>query len=321
MKKLIKIESVKSTPFKKIDWKLGNVCNYDCAYCYPLEKDGSLPFVDIATNKAVVDKLCDMYSGERILFNFTGGEPTLYPELYELLSYIKSKNSEHFIRLITNGSRTLRWWNEFLEVPVVDNILYTFHYSQVKDVDKFIEVTNAIQDKEIEGLIFFTSTDVDFNSIQEKFEYISDRVGIECHLKKIHGPVLNKYSSEQEQILQTTRVKHGKLASTKKKHNKEFKHHGKLYYNDGTDELIKDPQLIFINNQNKFLGWECSIGIDRLVILVDTVYRGVCKVGGPIASILDDFTPATKPVLCNIRTCNCGGEFFETKIQRIAINY
>jgi hypothetical protein len=47
----------------------------------------------------------------------------------------------------------------------------------------------------------------------------------------------------------------------------------------------------------------------------------VCKVGGPIASILDDFTPSTKPVLCNIKTCTCGGEFFETKNQRIVINY
>jgi organic radical activating enzyme len=319
MKKLIKIESIKNTPFKKIDWKLSNVCNYDCAYCYTVEKDGSLPFKDIVTNKAVVDKVCDMYAGEKILFTFTGGEPTLYPNLYELFSYIKKKNPDHFIRLITNGSRTLRWWNDFLEIPVVDDILYTFHYTQVKDIDMFISVVNATLDKEITGLVFFTCTDIDFDPIQEKFDYISDKVGIECHLKRIHGPILNNYTTEQDQILKTVRIKKGKLSESKKTHNKEYHHYGKLYYHNGTTEVtevVVDPQTILNNNENRFFGWKCSIGIDRLVILVDTIYRGVCKMGGPIGSIYDDFFPSVEPIICLRRICTCGGEFFETKYQK-----
>jgi sulfatase maturation enzyme AslB (radical SAM superfamily) len=94
---LIKIEEVKPAPFKRIAWKLSNVCNYNCDYCYPAEKDGSSPFIDIQTNKNVVDKLCELYTGEKILFNFTGGEPTLYPHLYELFAYIKQKNENHHI--------------------------------------------------------------------------------------------------------------------------------------------------------------------------------------------------------------------------------
>jgi organic radical activating enzyme len=312
---LIKIEEVKPEPFKRIAWKLSNVCNYNCNYCYPAEKDGSSPFIDIQTNKNVVDKLCELYAGEKILFNFTGGEPTLYPHLHELFTYIKQKNENHYISMFTNGSRTTRWWDEFLEVPVVDNIYFTFHNSQVKDVDKFVAVVNTIHDKEIDGLIFFTCTDIDFEDNIKKFNYVAEKVGISCHLKKIHGPILNKYDDEQAEILQLSRIKNGLLSSTKKKKSKinSFEQYGILLYDDGSVEKLSDPQEILVRGQNKFLGWKCDIGIERLVILVDKVQRGRCGVGGTISSIYDDFTPITTPVTCNKRICICGGEFFENK--------
>jgi len=315
MKKLIKIESVKSMPFKKVDWKLSNVCNYNCEYCYPLEKNGSLPFLDINTNKEVVDKLHNIYKDHPISFVLTGGEPTLYPNLYELCSYIKSKNKNNRISMFTNGSRTLRWWDEFLEVPMVDFIFFTFHYAQLNSVDKFIEVVNSIHHKEINGLVFFTCTDIDFNNIQEQFNYVADRVGIGCHLKKIHGPILNSYTDDQEITLQKTRRRLGLRSDSKQKSklDNEFFHYGLLHYDDGSTELMNDPQDILIRDQNKFFGWECHIGIDRLVILVDTIYKGVCKVGGSLGAVTDDFTAAVTPVVCNRKTCTCGGEFFETK--------
>ena len=214
---LMRIEEGKSSPFKRIEWKLSNVCNYNCDYCYPIEKDGSSPFIDIQTNKNVVDKLCELYAGEKILFHFTGGEPTLYSHLHELFAYIKQKNQNHYISMFTNGSRTMRWWDEFLAVPVLDKIYFTFHNSQVKDVDKFVEVVNTIHDLEIDGLVYFTCTDIDFDNTIKKFNYIEERVGIDCHLKKIHGPILNNYDTNQSEILSLARIKNGKLADTKKK--------------------------------------------------------------------------------------------------------
>jgi hypothetical protein len=217
--------------------------------------------------------------------------------------------------MFTNGSRTMRWWDEFLKVPVVDNIYFTFHNSQVKDVDKFVAVVNTIHDKEIDGLIFFTCTDIDFEDNIKKFNYVAEKVGISCHLKKIHGPILNKYDDEQAEILQLSRIKNGLLSSTKKKKSKinSFEQYGILLYDDGSVEKLSDPQEILVRGQNKFLGWKCDIGIERLVILVDKVQRGRCGVGGTISSIYDDFTPITTPVTCNKRICICGGEFFENK--------
>jgi organic radical activating enzyme len=320
LKTLVKIEEIKPTPFKRVAWKLSNVCNYNCDYCYSTEKDGSSPFIDIQTNKNVVDKLCEMYAGERILFNFTGGEPTLYTHLHELFSYIKQKNENHHISMFTNGSRTVRWWNDFLEVPVIDNIYFTFHQSHVRDIDKFVEVVNTIHDKEIDGLIFFTCTDIDFDNTIQKFNYIEEKVGIACHLKKIHGPILNNYDTNQSEILSIARIKNGKLADTKKKKSviNNFKHYGKLFYNDGSIEELNDPQEILVRGQNKFLGWKCNIGIERLVILVDKVERGRCGVGGTVSSIYDDFKPIIEPVTCPRRICTCGGEFFETKSSPLA---
>jgi hypothetical protein len=56
-----------------------------------------------------------------------------------------------------------------------------------------------------------------------------------------------------------------------------------------------------------FSGWECFIGTDSINIRFDgTVYRGACKVGGPIGHISDpDLVLPTDSVVCDNRGCEC----------------
>jgi hypothetical protein len=56
-----------------------------------------------------------------------------------------------------------------------------------------------------------------------------------------------------------------------------------------------------------FSGWECFIGIDSINIRFDgTVYRGACKVGGPIGHISDpDLVLPVDSVICDNRRCEC----------------
>lgn len=69
-------------------------CNFSCKYCNGLKSS-----IDINILKKFIDKYEIKY------IHLTGGEPTLYPNIIDLCSFIKSKNIE--LGLSTNGSADL----------------------------------------------------------------------------------------------------------------------------------------------------------------------------------------------------------------------
>jgi len=78
-------------------------CNFKCAYCRGVKKEfqGDLT-LDQA--KEVVDTWA---SGSLHNIRFSGGEPTVWKGLLELVSYTKSKPSIQHIAISTNGSASL----------------------------------------------------------------------------------------------------------------------------------------------------------------------------------------------------------------------
>jgi molybdenum cofactor biosynthesis enzyme MoaA len=74
-------------------------CNFKCTYCRPLRKDckGDVP-VEWAQH------VVDLWAAHGLKnIRFSGGEPTLWPYLRELVSYAKSRGIER-IAISTNGS-------------------------------------------------------------------------------------------------------------------------------------------------------------------------------------------------------------------------
>lgn len=314
MKKPIQLEKITPNPFKKVEWRLSNICNYDCPYCPEESKRGDEAYVDIETNKKAVDKVCSLFNNERIQFTFTGGEPTLYSKLHELFSYIKSKNANHQIRMFTNASRSLRWWREFTAVPMIDFIMFTYHQSQVKNIDSFVDAVNSIHLTDIQGLVYFTCTDIDFDTTIESLKYVSDRIGIDCHLKKIHSSSLKKYTEEQNEIFITNRMVKGRLADSKMgSFDREYNLYMKTRYYDGSVENIYDPQEFLVKGQNRFMFWDCDIGKDRIVIYSDKVYKSICQAGNTMYTIYDDFVPVTESTKCPLLICTCGTDIMESK--------
>ena len=98
----------------RVNWHLGNTCNYKCSYCDPKLNRGDIPWVTIDRAKQVIDEIVSTYSKQfnkdTFIFELTGGEPTVYPGIEELCNHMKSLGI--FIQLCTNGSRTVRWWEE-----------------------------------------------------------------------------------------------------------------------------------------------------------------------------------------------------------------
>lgn len=92
-------------------------CNFNCLYCRGIKKDyrGDITFQQA---KEIVDIWT---SGNLRNIRFSGGEPTLWPDLQKLIQYTKETNKyiEH-IALSTNGSASLELYLKLLNAGVND---------------------------------------------------------------------------------------------------------------------------------------------------------------------------------------------------------
>lgn len=72
-------------------------CNYRCKYCF--SHFGSKKILSLDDWKNIVDNISSSINVKR--FNIAGGEPLMYPQIDELIYYIKSKGIS--VSIITNG--------------------------------------------------------------------------------------------------------------------------------------------------------------------------------------------------------------------------
>jgi organic radical activating enzyme len=99
-----------------VTWDIGRRCNYDCSYCESSRHDNVSSFHNFKELKETfnfIKSWSSIYNSHRSIptektnINFTGGEPTLNPDFWKLISYINKNNQEFQLSLTTNGA-----WNK-----------------------------------------------------------------------------------------------------------------------------------------------------------------------------------------------------------------
>ena len=94
-----------------VDWMLGNSCSYACSYCPKALHDGSIRWQKSDGILEFYQQLHRHYvfhRSRRVWLQFTGGEPTMHPQIIRLLQEAKALGFS--VSLISNASRTLRFW-------------------------------------------------------------------------------------------------------------------------------------------------------------------------------------------------------------------
>lgn len=92
-------------------------CNFNCLYCRGIKKEyrGDISFQQA---KGIIDIWT---SGNLHNIRLSGGEPTLWPNLLELVKYIKSTNRDiEHIAISTNGSANLDYYIELYKAGIND---------------------------------------------------------------------------------------------------------------------------------------------------------------------------------------------------------
>lgn len=320
MENITKLEAYQEFPYNLVEWKLHDKCNYDCYFCGDENKLGRVGWADLETNKAIVDSIVASAT-KPLWIQLTGGEPTLYPKFLELVKYMKSKGA--MVRVITNGSRTMRWWKEVREANVLDMIYFTFHSQQDADYKHIAEVANLFLDSEAPTIILVTYVPKSLGHAIEGAAYLTENTASYISMNAMDlrfTPEEEKQFNDEEfqKALNVYNVAYGKLLDIKKPtsipdHLLGLPANSTIHFKDGTTES-KDVTLMMKLEENKFQDWTCYAGMDTMNIDNGFKYRGGCR---------RDKTPYEpgkltffdKPFKCDVDACYCAMDMITTKIK------
>jgi organic radical activating enzyme len=298
-----------------VEWMLGNTCNYNCSFCPSSIKDGSQRWLDINDYISTCTRLINQaeHKNKKIVFQFTGGEPTLFKDLLLLIEFIKEKG--HYVNLISNGSRTLRWWEELADKNLVDYLIISAHTEQNCSADHLINVINLFKNS-------FTLCNVScipeyFEKTIHNFHMIMDNADCLLSLKPI---IINHtedcfldYTTEQLRVIKSNTHVRSKNYTKKMP---GYKHESLIEVEYSNNyKFTSTSQRLIINKTNQFLNWKCSIGTEYLNIVHDKIYRGKCSAGGPIGTVYDNIGFVDDWIICPFDRCVCSTDFEETKIK------
>jgi MoaA/NifB/PqqE/SkfB family radical SAM enzyme len=294
-----------------VNWCLGNTCNYECSYCPSNLHNGSIKWPELESIKNFIDLVVKQTAPRKVYFEFTGGEVTLYKHFIEICQHVTQQGAK--VGLISNGSRTLRWWEE--NKQYFDHVCLSFH-PEFADAEHFQKVAEILHND--------VRTHVNIMMSPEKFDYcyavankIKNLGNISMALQPlIHdfGDTLFDYTEQQQLIFN----KQHELITKHIKFTKNFDYYRgamRMVAPDGS-EVVSSAHRFISEKTNDWSGWSCYAGVEQIIIdLGGRIYRGWCRVGERIGSIFDEnLVLPTEPVLCNKTMCHCNFDIMSTKV-------
>lgn len=295
-----------------VNWCLGNTCNYSCSYCPANLHNGSIRWPDTAKIKMFINKVIEQTAPKKVYFEFTGGEVTLYKDFIEICQHVKQLGAK--VGLISNGSRTHRWWQE--NKQYFDHVCLSYH-PEFADADHFTEVVNILHND--------VRTHVNIMMSPEKFDYCFDIANkiktitnISMALQPLivdFGDTLYQYTEQQQRIIDNQY----ELVIRDIVYDREVEYQRgamTMEYSDGA-KTTKSAHRFINDLTNNWSGWHCYSGVEQIIVdLGGSIYRGWCRVGGLIGHITDvDLRIPVEPVVCNKTMCHCNFDIMSTKIS------
>lgn len=321
MNNIISVNNAISKDVLRIEYCLGNTCNYSCWYCFPNSNTGTYRWPDIDIVKKNLSHLIKqylIYGKKRIEFKLIGGEPTLWPKLGEFAEYF-SKEFNCLISMSTNGSRTLRWWRE--NAKYFGYIDLSVHHAEA-DINHLISVADCVYDQNV---YIAANVLMDFNawdkciSIIDQLKKSKRRWYIAAtdiqHNQQWH------YTEEQQKFLLKPIQRYANPWYFFKTHKVDKINCSITYENKKTKKV--SPLFIVLNNLNHFQGWECNAGIDRIHITMAGDILA-CNMQQPLFNkpityniyqngFTTVFNPKITSSICVKKDCNCTAEILLKK--------
>ena len=291
-----------------VDWMLGNACNHACSYCPTALHDGSIPWQktrDILDFYDLLDSHYQRALGRRVWLQFTGGEPTMHPQIARLLAEASARGFG--TSLISNGGRTLRFWEEI--APLLDSAVLTYHDEEA-DHAHFLDVA-ALLAEMIPLHVNVTVHPDRFEPIMARAAEIDRAIpGASLSLKPLRvdfGPTLYRYTAEQMARLAAGSRGAGARGPTTPR--------GVMLAlaGDGSYRVMKANAFV-LQGGNRWQGYLCEAGLESLRVHGNgRIARATCGAGGPVGRLGAPVELPLSPVICDRPACTCVADILITK--------
>ncbi len=342
--KPIKIVSTQKENILEIRWNPNNVCNFSCRYCFPNNNTGeytSPKDLDLIVKNFnfLLKEYKEKLGKTRIHLKIAGGEPTLWKDLDVFISRIKEQN-DVYLSLITNGSRTLRWWKE--HGHMVDNVHLTHHVAQA-NLDHTMAVADTMYefgkkitvkvlmdiehwDQSVDAVNYLKKNSKNRFMIQAA-EIIEPEISSLWNIKEVTKEDL-KYNDEQKKYLSRGLKRlPGPVWLWKNRHlitSGEIRLYESVATLDDGSKIKAKSETYINKNWNNFKGWSCNIGLEGIYIEWTGDIKGSCNehlYGLDFdynildVNFVDKFILNPEPAICTKYNCVCTPETHISKTK------
>lgn len=303
MRKIIEIKNLNNEIF--VYWIITDFCNQHCTYCEPglnmaYCASGLAPgFPTDSEIDIFVDKLIEVSktSGRRLQVCISGGEPTLHNKIDDVITRLKPHGH---IMIITNGTRSVTWWEQLTTLP--DQVIITLHpeyYNdkklRINNLSRFL-IDNHVQ-LHYNLMCHPMMWDIVINIIDDLEDEFKPLIIAKIIQDQSNfSRKLYSYTSEQLDFIRTYPTK----LNTKQSRNNIS------IYSDGTSSGVT-PNKIMTNNEHFFFGWKCSAGSESISVFPNgDVRAGICSAKN--LGKISNFKFLTEYLTCTRPSCVCPGD-------------
>ena len=288
-------------PLFSVSWILGRFCNYNCSYCWPYARSDKLDHQTLEVYKSTVDEIKRQARDNgfnQFHWSFSGGEPTAYKQLNDLVKHLDEVESKYqSIHMTTNLSPGSKWWNTWCKNTDLlqrRSITASFHDEFAKEQefgDKCLQLQY--------DLVHVTINQV---MVPEKFYELYDRMerfhkrGINVTLKPQSDPtasaVVDGYTDDMIKLMQEGFPQRSQGEDVYQ-----------IRLSDGRKDYYFDQAERFnAFGFNKFTDWTCNSGYQSVIIRGTEVKRSYSCHDEPLGTI-DNFKLFKEARRCITPSC------------------
>jgi organic radical activating enzyme len=291
-----------ANPLFSTSWILGRFCNYNCSYCWPYARSDRVDHQPLEVYKSTVDEIKRQARAngfDQFHWSFSGGEPTAYKQLNDLVKHLDELESKYqSIHMTTNLSPGSKWWNTWCANTALlqrRSITASFHDEFAKEQE--------FGDKCLQLMYELVHVTINQVMVPEKFDELYARMerfherGINVTLKPQSNPtasaVVAGYTEDMIDKMQT---------GFPQRANGEDAYQIALYEADGTEYLFDQAERFNAFGFNKFTDWSCNAGYQSVIIRGNEVKRSYSCHDVPLGT-LDSFELFKESKRCTTPSC------------------
>lgn len=117
---------------------LASHCNLNCQMCTVFSPLAEKSFTDPASIERDLARMRDLFGDEKIWLRFVGGEPTLHPQLIDIIGLSRKIHKKALISLTSNGLNTFNLGQEFLDACKSNDIVVLISPYPPVQIDKVL---------------------------------------------------------------------------------------------------------------------------------------------------------------------------------------